>query len=94
VPSRASIAATIDLDALELPQRPASDWSPVDEAGRALIEQAVRTAFSPLGGAEQVLVQHHRVVVTLTVGRKPVTGAQLLDKALRQAGAGVQPAYR
>jgi Flp pilus assembly protein TadD len=29
-----------------------------------------------------------RVVVTLKAGREPVTGAQLLDKALRQAGAG------
>jgi hypothetical protein len=54
----------------------------------------VLTAFSPLGGAEQVLVQHHRVVVTLKARREPVTRAQLLDKALRQAGARVQPAYR
>ena len=88
MPSRESITATIDLDDLELSQRPKSGWNPADEAGRVLIEQAVRNAFSPLGGAQQVLVQHDRVVVTLKAGREPVTGAQLLDKALRQAGAG------
>jgi Flp pilus assembly protein TadD len=88
MPSRESITATIDLDDLELPQRPTSGWNPADEAGRALVEQAVRNAFSPIGGSQRALVQHDRVMVSLKVEREPVTGAQLLDKALRQAGAG------